>query len=150
MRISPTKALIVVIAGPALLAGIVLTSCIKAAPNGETASAPRSYDAELIAKNRLTYQPGDEIPHEFVCMKTDQYREMRQLLVEFEGKAYYGCCEKCNELIPANPRLRTAADPLTGEPVDKATAYIILTGNNEQVMYFANEENYRLFLRDSR
>lgn len=146
MQVLGYKNMIVALVASAFLAGLIPIGCSTAPKNPENNPEPRTYDSLIVAKNRLGYQPGDEIPHEFVCMKTDQYREMRQLLVEYEGRAYYGCCEKCSRLIPENPSMRIATDPLTGEPVDKATAFIVLTGNNDQVMYFSSKETYRRFL----
>lgn len=126
--------------------GLLSGACNNTSGPATRHQGPVVNDSETLANNRLTYQPGDEIPTEFVCMMTDEYREMRQLLVLFEGRAYYGCCDKCSELIPKNASMRTATDPYTSQPVDKATAYIVLTGNNDKVMYFASKENYRMFL----
>ena len=136
----------------AVIAGVLFTACNNAPGKKETArkQRPAVQDSASLAKLRLGYQPGDHIPHEFVCMMTDQYREMRQLLVLFEGKAYFGCCEKCQEGIPRDASMRTAVDPFSLKPVDKATAYIVLTGNNDKVIYFASEENYRQFLKQEK
>ncbi|QEC52473.1 hypothetical protein [Anseongella ginsenosidimutans] len=131
----------------AAVSGALLTACNNA-PEKTAASREQPQvvqDQEALAHIRLTYQPGDYVPTEFVCMMTDEYREMRQRLVLFEGRAYFGCCEKCQELLTKNASMRTAIDPFTSKPVDKATAYIVLTGNNDKVMYFASEENYRRF-----
>lgn len=136
-------------AGIAAAAGLLcITACNNPADPGTETTHRQAFvnDSASLANIRLTYQPGDEVPTEFVCMKTDEYREMRQLEIFFEGRAYYGCCDKCQELLTTNASMRSAIDPFTSETVDKATAYIVLTGNNNKVMYFASEENYRRFL----
>lgn len=135
----------------AAIAGALLSACNNTAEKTEATQGQSAVvqDQESLARIRLGYQPGDQIPTEFVCMMTDQYREMRQMLVLFEGRAYFGCCEMCRERIPKDASMRTAIDPFTSKPVDKATAYIVLTGNNDKVLYFASEENYRQFVKDS-
>ena len=135
----------------AAITATLLTACTNAPERTEATQEqpPVVQDQESLAHIRLTYQPGDYVPTEFVCMMTDEYREMRQMLVLFEGRAYYGCCDKCQELITQNASMRTAIDPFSSKPVDKATAYIVLTGNNDKVMYFASEENYRRFAENS-
>lgn len=132
----------------AVIAGTLLTACKNNVEKTAAAQErlPAVQDSASLAKLRLGYQPGDHIPHEFVCMMTDQYREMRQMRVIFEGRAYFGCCDKCRERIPRDASMRTAIDPFSSKPVDKATAYIVLTGNNDEVIYFASKENYRQFV----
>lgn len=135
----------------AVMAGALFSACNDVPRRGTTRERTTVVqDSASLARLRLTYQPGDHIPREFVCMMTDQYREMRQMLVLFEGRAYYGCCEKCREQIPRDASMRTAVDPFSSEPVDKATAYIVLTGNDDKVIYFASEENYRQFLKQEK
>jgi YHS domain-containing protein len=79
-----------------------------------------------------------------VCMVNDQLFEKDQIPVEVEGKTYYGCCVMCKERLANDEGARTAADPVTGEPVDKATA-VIASRVDGSVLYFASEENLRRY-----
>lgn len=66
----------------------------------------------------------------------------KQFEVQFEGKTYYGCCENCKQRIPNETTARVAIDPMTGKGVDKATAVIAITGDNDEVMYFESKESF--------
>ncbi len=92
-----------------------------------------------------TPKKGDHVPSNLVCMVNDAYMGKQQLEVPFEGKMYYGCCKMCQERIPTDGTVRYAIDPHTLEEVDKATAYIVLIGDNGEVAYFENETNYQNF-----
>ncbi|MDR2221721.1 MAG: hypothetical protein LBE34_03165 [Flavobacteriaceae bacterium] len=96
------------------------------------------------------YKKGDSIPKELVCMVNDAFMGTEQLLVEFEGKQYYGCCEMCKARIPEDKTVRVALDPYTLKEVDKAEAYIVMIGNKGEVAYFANEDNYKKFLAEGK
>ena len=63
---------------------------------------------------------------------------------------YYGCCEMCKERIPTDETVRYALDPQTLSKVDKANAYIVLIGDNDEVAYFENESNYKSFLKENK
>lgn len=97
-----------------------------------------------VVKNN-TSTKGDHVPSNLVCMVNDAYMGKQQLEVPFEGKMYYGCCKMCQERIPKDSTVRYAIDPHTLEKVDKATAYIVLIGDNGEVAYFENETNYQNF-----
>ncbi|WP_413513547.1 hypothetical protein [Myroides odoratus] len=91
------------------------------------------------------YKKGDAVPSELVCMVNDAYMGKKQLEVEHEGKMYYGCCAMCQTRIPEDEGVRKAIDPFSLETVDKAEAYIVLIGDNGEIAYFKNEENYKQF-----
>lgn len=86
---------------------------------------------------------GDQVPNDYVCMVNDAYMGRLQFEVSFEGKIYYGCCDMCKERIPKDESVRYAIDPFSKKKVNKADAYIVLIGQNGEVVYFENEENYK-------
>jgi YHS domain-containing protein len=86
-----------------------------------------------------------------VCMANDKYMGVDQIPVSVEGKTYYGCCAGCAASIKENRRnVRFSKDPLTGETVDKATAYIVAIEGSTKVLYFKSGKTYRRYLRQSR
>ena len=102
-----------------------------AKPTGETAAAV------AVADNGLT-QVTDTSQ---VCMVNDQYMGKAQIPVEVEGKTYFGCCEMCKGRLASEPATRQATDPVTGAPVDKATAVIGRQADGK-VLYFASAESF--------
>jgi YHS domain-containing protein len=74
-----------------------------------------------------------------VCMVNDQYMGRAQIPVLVEGRTYYGCCPMCKERLEKQPEMRTARDPVSGEPVDKAKAVIVQDAAGK-ALYFANED----------
>ncbi|MBP9855589.1 MAG: hypothetical protein KBD53_12040, partial [Candidatus Omnitrophica bacterium] len=78
----------------------------------------------------------------YICMKDDKYRGMEQVPFEINGRTSYGCCHTSAAYLQAEA-LRYSADPLTGEAVDKADAYIVLKPDGTNgVLYFKSIENY--------
>lgn len=86
-----------------------------------------------------------KVPLDQVCMVNNKYMAENQIVVPFEGKTYYGCCEMCVEKLQGDPKARTAIDPLTGERVDKASAFVV-SKPDKKVLYFASEKNFRNYL----
>jgi YHS domain-containing protein len=76
-----------------------------------------------------------------VCMVNNQVFEKDQIPVTVEGKTYYGCCEMCKERLAKDAALRSAVDPVTGKPVDKATAVIGALPDGK-VLYFESETTF--------
>jgi YHS domain-containing protein len=74
-----------------------------------------------------------------VCMVNDQYMGKAQIPVAVEGKTYFGCCAMCKERLENDAQVRTATDPVSGEPVDKATA-VIAQDADGKVLYFASAD----------
>lgn len=95
-----------------------------------------------------SYQIGDRVPHDLVCMVNNAYMGKKQFEVPFEGKTYYGCCNMCVERIPQDKAARTAVDPFTSKEIDKSEAYIVLVSGEGHVAYFENEENYKQFVAE--
>jgi YHS domain-containing protein len=79
-----------------------------------------------------------------VCMINDQFMGRPQIPVVIDGRTYYGCCPACKETLEKRPAARTAFDPVTQEPVDKAKAVIVKDAAGK-VLYFASEETLRRF-----
>ena len=115
----------------------------------ETVSAgSENVSQENMAGMSQEYKKGQKVPNELVCMVNDAYMGRKQMEVPFEDKMYYGCCADCVRRIPNDPAVRSAADPLTGKPVDKAAAYIVLVDEQSgQVAYFENQKNYEEYLK---
>ncbi|MBO9620295.1 MAG: hypothetical protein J7539_14810 [Niabella sp.] len=93
------------------------------------------------------YKKGDPVPPDLVCMVNNAFMGKEQLAVPFNGKTYYGCCEMCKNRIPKDPSVRKATDPQSGKIIDKATAYIVMTGEEGAVTYFENEQSYKNFIK---
>jgi YHS domain-containing protein len=74
-----------------------------------------------------------------VCMVNNQVFEKDQIPITVEGKTYYGCCEMCKERLSKDAAMRSAVDPVTGKPVDKATAVIAALPDGK-VLYFESEK----------
>jgi YHS domain-containing protein len=53
----------------------------------------------------------------------------------------------CKERIPKDATVRMAIDPYSHKQVDKANAVIAVTGNNGEVSYFENKENYAKYVK---
>ena len=81
---------------------------------------------------------------EYVCMVTDKKFPMSQIPVPIGEKTYYGCCAGCKAALENNEEVRTGIDPVSGNPVDKATA-VIGFDPDKSVYYFENEENFQTF-----
>ncbi len=74
-----------------------------------------------------------------VCMVNNTVFEKDQIPVQVSGKTYYGCCEMCKERLAKDAAARTATDPVTKKPVDKATAVIAAQADGT-VLYFESEK----------
>lgn len=79
-----------------------------------------------------------------VCMVNDMFMGRPQIPVTVDGRTYYGCCPDCKAKLENQPAIRTARDPVTGEPVDKAKAVIVQYGTGK-VLYFSSIETLRRF-----
>lgn len=83
-----------------------------------------------------------------VCMVNDRFFAREQIPVEVDGKTYYGCCEGCKKRLAEDEAIRQANDPVTGHPVDKATA-VITARPDGSVLYFSSEETLARYLEES-
>lgn len=74
-----------------------------------------------------------------VCMVNNSFMGRAQIPVQVDGKTYYGCCEGCVEKLKNNLSLRYANDPVTGNEVDKAKAFITVDPEGT-ALYFESRE----------
>jgi YHS domain-containing protein len=107
----------------------------SAAPSAQTTQPPA--DPAPPAAERVT-------DARLVCMVNNQYMGAPQIPVPVAGKVYYGCCEACRERLLTDASLRTARDPLTQQPVDKADA-IMAREPGGAILYFASEDNLKRY-----
>jgi YHS domain-containing protein len=121
-----------------LVLGLGLFACTKQATESSSGqmsaqSAPAQTSAALPAGMTRVSDPSQ------VCMVNDQYMGTPQIPVDVEGRTYYGCCAMCKDKLNQQPAARMAADPVTGEQVDKSKAVIIKDAAGK-VQYFASEQ----------
>lgn len=89
------------------------------------------------------------VPNNQVCMVTNVYFERKQIPVETSGKTYYGCCENCKKTLAEDPASRTAVDPVSKKPVDKAGA-VIAANDDGEVLYFENKKSFETYAKSSK
>lgn len=83
-----------------------------------------------------------KLPNSQVCMVNNRFMKAEQIAVPLNDKTYYGCCEGCVKTLNEDSTSRFTSDPLSGEQVDKAIAFIIgKPGSTEDVLYFKSEIN---------
>lgn len=85
-----------------------------------------------------------KVESQYVCMINNKLFDTPQIPVTVGGKTYYGCCPMCKAKLEKSTHARTATDPISGKPVDKATA-IIGAQADGKVYYFENEKNLKLY-----
>ena len=91
----------------------------------------------------------EQLPNNKVCMVNDAYMGVNQIEVPVEGKIYYGCCEMCVDKLNNLESVRYGTDPYTGQPVDKADAFIVLKSKaTGEVFYFESEETYTKYKQE--
>lgn len=129
-----------------LFLAIFMTACTqnKTPQNSNTAEAMGHNGKK---NNGVTYQKGDVVPHDEVCMVNNAFMGKKQIEVTHNGKKYYGCCEMCEKRIPEEEAVRIAVDPVSKKQVDKAEAVIAITGDDGEVSYFQNDANYKAFFK---
>lgn len=85
-----------------------------------------------------------------VCMINNRFMNSEQIAVPLGDKTYYGCCEGCVKALKDDSITHYITDPLSGEQVDKAIAFIIgKPGSKEDVLYFKTETNAREYFAKS-
>ncbi len=91
-----------------------------------------------------------KIPNSYVCMINNKLMHAAQIAVPVNDKIYYGCCQGCVKKLTEDASSRFAIDPLSGEKVDKADAFItLLPGSKQDVLYFKTEINAKNYLAKS-
>ena len=128
------------------LIGFIISSC-----NNQTKQKEVTKGENKIEVSEETLSNAAEvakIESNKVCYVNNKYMGIDQIPVEFENKTYYGCCEGCVVKLKTMRETRYAKDPFTGNEVDKAMAFIVLspTGNND-VLYFESLQTYKDFIK---
>jgi len=128
-----------------LVLSIILSSCTNTKQKKQDSNKTTTVQKEKV----VTTKKGAKLKSSEVCYVNNAFMRAEQIPVMVEGKIYYGCCEGCVDKLKNNlGGVRYSTDPLTGEKVDKATAYIVLKPNsNSDVLYFASEKNYNEFVK---
>lgn len=134
------------------LALAFFASCANNSQNqtAQEQEAPQQAPAEMpMSLNTTAAQVniGDKVPSDLVCMVNNDYMGTEQLIVEVNGKTYYGCCEMCQERLPVDEAVRVAIDPVSQNQVDKADAIIAVTGGRGEVSYFESEDTYQKYVQ---
>lgn len=112
----------------------------------EVSSADQHDEMMTPAKGSET-KKGQIVSNSEVCMVNDKFMGKPQLEVVVNGKSYYGCCEMCKNRIPEEQEVRVAVDPISSKEIDKASAVIAVTGDDGEVSYFENKQNFETFLQ---
>ena len=89
-------------------------------------------------------EPLERVQPARVCMVNNNVFPKDQIPVAVECKTYFGCCEMCKGRLAQDPALRSATDPISGKPVDKAKAVIGATPEGK-VFYFESEKTFAAF-----
>lgn len=97
--------------------------------------------------NSLWISTTEQLEPNLVCMVNNTYVGKEQIEIVVNEKAYYGCCEMCEQTLNSDSTSRYAKDPLTKEVVNKADAFIVLRSKeNDLVYYFKSKDNFELYL----
>ncbi len=94
-----------------------------------------------VAAGSASAESLQPVAPDHVCMVNNTSHAGPQIPVQVGGKTYFGCCEMCKGRLASDPAARTAVDPMSGRPVDKATAVIGATLQGK-VMYFENQQSF--------
>lgn len=119
-----------------LVAGFGLYPIISSIAMAAEAVTPA---AELLAGVEVKAQK-----HKDVCMVTDNVGLMKMIPVKVEGKTYYGCCQGCVGKLKNNRSYRYTTDPVTGNEIDKAKAFIV-ADKAKKALYFESKETAERF-----
>jgi YHS domain-containing protein len=102
--------------------------------------------AMLLVSAAAFAEPLTRVDAKRVCMVNDTVFPKDQIAVEVEGKTYYGCCEMCKGKLQQDAAARSAVDPISGKPVDKATAVIGATSDGK-ALYFESDKTFDQFAK---
>jgi YHS domain-containing protein len=100
------------------------------------------------SRNFAFAEPLEKVEPKRVCMVNNTVFPKDQIPVEVGGKTYYGCCEMCKGRLASNAELREALDPVSGKPVDKASATIGAKPDGG-VLYFESEKTFQQYAKRS-
>ena len=123
----------------ATLFSLALFSCNSGSENGKDNKANAVNPAFKFSDTAFT-----KLLNKQVYMVNNRFMNADQIAVPLNNKTYYGCCEGCVKTLNEDTTSRFTSDPLSGEEVDKAIAFIIGNpGTKEDVLYFKSETNAR-------
>lgn len=133
------------------IASLFLISFIISSCNNQPKRTTEVANTKIIEYSEETISKSAEvakIESSKVCYVNNKFMGIDQIPVEFENKTYYGCCEGCVVKLKTMRETRFAKDPFTGNEVDKAVAFIVLSpkGNND-VLYFESEQSYKDYIK---
>lgn len=94
--------------------------------------------------NAATQTALKKVEPRFVCMINNKFMGHEQIPVKVEGRTYYGCCPMCKAKLEGSAKARTAVDPVSKKPVDKASAVIGAKADGS-VLYFESEKNFKAY-----
>jgi hypothetical protein len=118
---------------------VILTSCSTGSNNTVNNKNNVAPPTVIFSNTAIT-----KLPNKQVCMINNRFMNSDQIAVPIDNKTYYGCCEGCVKALNEDSTTHYTADPLSGDQVDKAIAYIIgKPGSKEDVLYFKTETNAR-------
>lgn len=118
---------------PLSLLLVVVGACATQAES--TSPTPATSAAEVAAPASKAPLLTEVTDSSQVCMVNNQYMGRPQIPVTVAGKTYYGCCPMCQGRLERDEAARSATDPVSGRPVDKASAIIGKTDAGD-VFYF--------------
>jgi YHS domain-containing protein len=127
---------------------VLVTACTQSPPPAPSTTAPSpAVHAESTPRNTQT-APTSALTRvkdpSLVCMVNNQFMGTPQIPVTVNGNTYYGCCEMCKGRLANDPSARTAVDPVSQRPVDKASA-IIGRADNGAALYFESEQTFAAY-----
>lgn len=104
-----------------------------------------------VFPNSLLVSKTKQLAPELVCMVNNVYVGKLQIEIIVNKKAYYVGCGMCKDKLNNDSTTRYSKDPLTGEVVDKADAFIVLRSKkNDLVHYFKSKENFQKNLENKK
>ncbi|HSP40422.1 MAG TPA: hypothetical protein VLN46_03240 [Gillisia sp.] len=128
-----------------LIAGVLLMGILTTACNQTGKEQKQTSEVTTAQSHEVNYQVGDHVPNELVCMVNNAFMGESQMEVPVDGKMYYGCCEMCVGRLNEDETSRMATDPSSGNEVDKAEAYIVISDEHGKVEYFESRESFESY-----
>lgn len=103
-----------------------------------------SFSLLLVAAAAPTGERVKQVIPNQVCMINKKHFKRTQMPVTVEGLTYYVCCEDCKTQLLTDPSARVDVDPVSGNKVDKASAFI---GADKEgnVYFFESGQNLQKF-----
>lgn len=129
------------------IAFLLLAAALVPSASAHSVSAHSAIETPVHATVAAADAPDGEVTlveARFVCMITNKVFAEEQIRIPLNGKVYYGCCEMCVAKINEREESRYAADPVTGDPVNKADA-VIGADQNGKVFYFESTQTLNAF-----